>query len=225
MYFHSRAEAGQKLSSELQNYQSDATVVVALSEGAVLVGEEIAATLSCKLTLLLSENIKLPGERSAIGTVVQDGTFVYDNMLSAGEIEEYYAEFHSFIEDQKREKFAKINRLLGEGGLLDNNLLKDHVVILVSDGFKSGVSLEAAKQFLKPIRIKKLVVATPIASVQAVDRMHILADELHCLGVTENYISTDHYYDDNTLPKHEEIVQKIQRTFANDSIQGLPAAQ
>lgn len=222
MYFHSRTEAGQKLATQLQNYFSDDVIVVALSEGAVIVGEEIARLLDCKLTMLLTENIKLPGEKASIGTVTQDGGFVYNNMFSTGEIEEYYSEFHGYIEDQKREKFAKINRLLGEGGLLEPDMLKDHVIILVSDGLKSGISLEAAKLYLKPIRYKKLIVATPVASVQAVDRMHILADELHCLNVTENFISTNHYYDDNNLPKQEQILEKIKKTFLNQGSGDLP---
>ncbi len=218
MYFNSRSEAGQKLAAELSNYRSENVVVVALSEGAVVIGEEIANILQCRLTLLLSENILLPGEHSPIGTVTQDGNFVYNNMFSTGEIEEYYSEFHSYIEDQKREKYAQINRLLGQGGLLDAALLKDHIIILVSDGLKSGISLEAATEFLKPIRIKRLIIATPIASVQAVDRMHILADELHCLGVTENFINTNHYYNDNNLPEHAELIEKIKRTFVNEKV-------
>jgi len=215
MYFHSRAEAGQKLAQELQQYRFENAIVVALGDGAVVVGEQIAISLHCILTMLLSENVKLPGEHSPVGTVTQDGSFVYNNALSPGEIEEYYSEFHGYLDDQKREKFAIINRLLGEGGVLDSSMLREHIVILVSDGFKHGTSLSAAAELLKHIKIKRLVVVTPIASVQAIDRMHILADELHCLSVTENYISTDHYYDQNDVPTHDQIIAKINRVVHN----------
>jgi len=209
MYFHSRIEAGQKLADELVQYANTNAIIIALSRGAVVIGEQIAQAVQCQLTLLLTENIRLPGEQSALGTVTQDGSFVYNNMLSAGEIEEYYSEFHSYIEDQKREKFEKINSLLGEGGLLEAAMLKDRIVILVSDGLKTGISLKAAEQFLKPVHINKLIIAAPVASVSAVDAMHIMADEIHCLSVTQNYISTNHYYDDNTLPTKDEIIAKI----------------
>lgn len=209
MYFNSRLEAGQRLASELINYANTNCVVIALSEGAVSVGEQIASTLHCDMDMLLTEDIKLPGDPTIIGTVLQDGSFVYNNMFSTGEIEEYYSEFHAYIDDQKRQKFEEINRLLGNNGLLDPKMLRDHVIILVSDGLKNGLSLEAAQQFLKPVKIKRLIIATPIASVQAVDRMHIIADELHCLAVTENYIKTDHYYDTNDVPDREAIIEKI----------------
>ena len=104
------------------------------------------------------------------------------------------------------------NRLIGQGGLLDASMLRDHVVVLVADGLKTGTSLKTAQQFLKPIRIKRLVVAAPIASVQAVDAMHMIADELHCLSVTQNYITTNHYYDDNTVPGRDEVLEKIKNT-------------
>jgi predicted phosphoribosyltransferase len=215
MYFHSRAEAGQKLASELQHYRFESVAVVALSDGAAVIAEQIAVSLHSILTMLLSNSVDIPGERQSIGTVTQDGSFVYNTALSAGEVDEYYSEFHGYIEDQKREKFSYLNRLLGQGGLIDAALLREHVIILVSDGFKHGTTLDAAAEFFKHIKISKLVVVTPIASVQAVDRMHIIADELHCLSVTDNYISTNHYYDINDVPSHEEIVAKINDIVRN----------
>lgn len=209
MYFHSRTEAGQKLANELLQYRYENTAVVALSDGAAIVAEQIAVALHATLTMLLSENVGMPGEHVTLGTVTQDGGFVYNTALSQGEVDEYYSEFHGYVEDQKREKFSHLNRLLGQGGLIDAATLREHVIILVSDGFKHGTTLDAAAEFFKHIKIAKLVVATPIASVQAVDRMHIIADELHCLSVTENYISTNHYFDVNDVPSHEQIVDKI----------------
>jgi predicted phosphoribosyltransferase len=215
MYFHSRAEAGQKLAAELQKFRYENVAVVALSDGAAVVAEQIAVSLHCVLTMLLSESVKMPGERQSLGTVTQGGDFVYSSALSEGEIEEYYGEFHGYIEDQKREKTSFLNHLLGQGGLIDPAMLREHDIILVSDGFKHGTSLDAAAEFFKHIKIGRLIVATPIASVQAVDRMHIIADELHCLSVTENYISTNHYYDINDVPSHEEIAQRINNVVNN----------
>lgn len=209
MYFHSRIEAGHKLAAELTQYRYGPSTVMALNDGAVLVGEPIARELGCRLTVLLSEGVPLPGEHLTIGTVGQGGSFTYNRSLSPGEVEEYYSEYHGYIEDQKREKFAKMNRLLGQGGELNLSMLKEHTIILISDGLKTGISLDSALEFLKPVKIKRLIIATPIASVQAVDRMHILADELHCLSVTDNFISINHYYDDNTIPDHDEIVTRI----------------
>jgi predicted phosphoribosyltransferase len=94
-------------------------------------------------------------------------------------------------------------------------LLRDRVIILVSDGFGDDASIDVALDFLKPIRIQKLVVAAPVATVPAVDRLHVSADELHILDVKGNYLGVDHYYDNNTVPSHEDTVAKINQIVLN----------
>lgn len=216
MYFENREQAGQILGTELYDqYRYENCVVVALSDGGVVVGEQIAKTLHCILTLLLVENIELPGENVSFGGVSQNGGFTYNGMFSAGEIEEYESEYHGYLEEQKREAFGKINRLLGDGGLISEDMLRDQVVILVADGLDTGASLDVAVDFLKPIRIKRLIVATPVATVQAVDRLHILADELHILDVKTNFMGTNHYYNQNDIPTHEATIAKINQIVLN----------
>ena len=216
MYFESRAQAGQRLAQELvTTYRYENCVVVALSDGAVQVGEQIAQALHCLLTMLLVEDIAIPGEGLSFGGVSQTGAFTYNGEFSSGEIEEYTNEFHGYLEEQKRVAFQKINRLIGDGGVIDHDMLRDHVVILVADGLDSGAALDVAIDFLKPIRIQRLVVATPVASVVAVDKLHMLADELHILDVKQNYMGTDHYYDVNDIPSHEETIAKINEVVLN----------
>lgn len=210
MYFESRAQAGKLLAEQLvEKYRYENCAVVALSDGAVLVGEQIASALHCVLTMLLIEDIQVPGESTSFGGVSQSGEFTFNGGFSSGEIEEYASEFHGYLDEQKREAFQKINRLLGDGGIIDRDLLRDHVIILVADGLASGASIDVAMDFLKPIRTQKIVVATPISTVPAVDKLHMVADELHILDVKENFMGTNHYYEDNTVPSHEDTISKI----------------
>jgi predicted phosphoribosyltransferase len=188
---------------------------VALSDGAVLVGEQIAEALHCILTMILIEDIPVPGENMTFGGVSQGGGFTYNSSFSTGEVDEYNSEFHGYLEEQKREAFQKINRLLGDGGVIDKDMLRDHTVILVADGINNGIELDVAIEFLKPIRIQKLIVATPIASVAAVDKLHVAADELHVLDVKENYMGVDHYYEQNDIPSHQETIAKINEIVLN----------
>jgi putative phosphoribosyl transferase len=210
MYFHSRVEAGQKLADELKQYKNQKTTIIALSDGAVVVGAQIAASLHCIITMLLMEPILLPGEPEPVAMINQDGGFTYKSLYSTAELEELQAEYYHFIEQAKMDKMNEIHRLLGRGGLIRKDLLRDHIIILVSDGLSNGFSLDAAVEFLKPVRVKRIVVVSPLASVPAVDRMHLVADELHCLSVVENYMETSHYYEDNAMPSHETIVHSIE---------------
>lgn len=216
MYFESRAQAGRELAKVLaEKYRYENCAVVALSDGGVLVGEQIAASLHCILTMLLIETVEIPGENMTFGAVSESGAFTYDGMLSAGEIDEYTTEFHGYLEDQKREAFSKINRLLGDGGIIDHEMLREHTIILVDDGLNNGAAIDVALDFIKPIKIARLVVAAPVANVSVVDKLHMGADELHILDVKANYLGTDHYYETNNIPSHEDTVAKINQIVLN----------
>lgn len=215
MYFKSRMEAGQKLADGLTKYRYENCAVVALSDGGVVVAAQIASALHCVLTLLLIEPIKLPGELEPMAGINQDGGFSYNNMFSAGQLEEFTSEYHQYIEQAKLEKIHDMNQLLGQSGIIRKDLLRGHNIILVSDGFNNGFSLDAAVDYLKPIKAERLIVATPLASVPAVDRMHILVDEIHCLDVLDNFMDINHYYEDNKLPAHETIIETIQSVVLN----------
>lgn len=218
MYFASRAAAGKLLADQLKTkYRYENCAVVALSDGGVMVGAQIAAYLHCVLMMLLFEEIKLPGELEAIGGIAQDGGFTYDNMLSAGQVEEVAGEFRNYLDAEKMGKLSQMNHLLGAGGIIKSELLTGQNVILVSDGLINGLSLDVAAEFLKPIRTERLIVATPMATVTAVDRMHALADEIYCLSVQDDIsdLGLEHYYDHPKIADHDTIVSVIKNVVLN----------
>jgi predicted phosphoribosyltransferase len=209
-YFKNRTEAGKKLAKELSSCKTEQCAIVSLSEGGVLVGAEIAKVVHASLFLLMTEDVNLPGEKDPVAVMSSSGTFTYNDMFSTGQLEELQADYHQIIDQERLQTFQKLNRIVGKDGAIDKNLLKRHVVILVSDGLGSGISLAVAADFMKSINVKKIIIATPIASVKAVDKMHTLTDEIFCLGVTDNYMGTEHYYEDNDLPNHQTVVKLME---------------
>ena len=90
MYFESRSQAGAILADQvLEKYRYENCAVVAIGEGGVLIGEQIAVKLHCVLMMLLSEGIEIPGESLSIGAMSQSGQFTYNSQFSDGEINEY----------------------------------------------------------------------------------------------------------------------------------------
>ncbi len=216
MYFENRNSAGNLLAEQLfEKYRFEDCAVVALNEGGVLVGEPIAAALHSVLNLLLSEEVELAGENLILGSVSQNGNFVRNSFMTNAEFEGYVAESFGAFQKDQFEKFQKINRLIGDGGTISLDLLRNRNIILVSDGFAEKATLDVVLDFLKPIDYKKLIVAAPVASVEAIDRLHISADELHILDVKANYFGANHYYDENELPSREEVVKKINEIILN----------
>lgn len=214
-YFANRQEAGRLIAEKLLPHNKENCVVVSLTEGGVVIGAEIAKALHTSLFLLVTEDVSLPGENKPLATMSTAGTFTYNHEYSTGELEALNNDYRTIIEEKRMMAFQKLNRVDGEEGNIPKKLLKNHTVIIVSDGLRNGVSLDVAADFLKPIKTKSIIVATPVASVPAVDKMHLLADEICCLSTVEDYIDTDHYYQDNKLPEHQTIVETMKNIILN----------
>jgi predicted phosphoribosyltransferase len=205
------------LASQLvKKYRYEDCAVIALDDGGVVIGAQIAMQLHSVLMLLMSEEINLPREIEAIGAIAQDGTFTYNQASYADvEIQEMMGEYFGFMEQEKLKRMHNLQHLIGSGGIMKKKLLRGRNIILVSEGFKSGFSLDVALNYLKPVQTEKIIVATPLASVKAVDRMHIRADDLFCLSVIENYMDNDHYYDADDVPDHDTIIEIIEKLILN----------
>ncbi len=171
-------------------------------------GAQIALKLHSNLMILLSNKVMLPGEPDALASMTTS-TFTYNQKYSEGERDDLVNEYHGFIDAQRLENFHKLNTLLTDGGSIDPNDLRHHVVILVTDALHDGIILDVARDFLKKTQLKKLIIATPLASVDAVDRMHLIGDEIYCLSVADNLMEANHYYDDNIVPNHEGALKII----------------
>ncbi len=199
MYFKDRLEAARELSKRLSRYVDDDVIIASLSESSRGIAKTIARELRGKSTDLISKAILMPGSSSSLGAVDQAGSFTYSRNLSDGEIAEYSSEFHKYIEAEKINKTREINRETIKSKPMERRDLAGHVIVLVADGIDDTALLDSAIEYLKPVRIKRLIAAVPIASVAAIDRLHITTDEIKCLNVTENYIDTDHYYDNSRV--------------------------
>jgi putative phosphoribosyl transferase len=212
MYFSNRAEAGRLLAKLLNDYGTQNTAVVSLSTGGVLVGAQIAMKIHASLSMLLTKNIFLPGENDPLAAVSSGNNFTYNRMFSVGQLDEMIQDYHSYIEQSRMQGLHELNIVLGSDGEIDKHKLQRKVIILTSDGFQNGFSLDVAADFLKPVNVKKIVVAAPFATINALDRIHLLADEIHCLDIIDNFLGTDHYYDDNTMPKTDDLLKVIRNT-------------
>jgi putative phosphoribosyl transferase len=211
MYFASRMQAGRMLASRLTpKYRYENCAVLALDDGGVIVGAQIASQLHCVLTMMVSASISLPREPVELAGITTSGSVAYNSAYSQGDLDELLSENRGYIEQEKLRKMHEINQLISGAGTVDKKLIKGHNVILVSAGLKSAFQIDLAFEFLKPIQIDRLIFAMPLANVQVVDKMHVLGDDLYVLDVMDEMREIEHYYDANDLPSHEDIVKIIE---------------
>lgn len=211
-YFQSRAAAGQQLAQQmLSTFKGIECAVVALSEGGVIVGKEIAMALECSLNLLLVDPIEVPGEPEAIGAISETGTFAYNKMYAPGQIEELMMDYRGYVEEAKRTQLSKLHQLAGPGASIRTDDLQHKHLILVSDGMGTGYSMDIALDVFKPVAMLSLSVAAPVVSPAAIDHMRVQCDHVFYLHVAQNYLSTDHYYDTKDGMEREEIITIVKQ--------------
>ena len=150
-----------------------------------------------------------------LGEISQNGNFIKNRNLSDGQFNEYSRELFNVFEQLKREKIQKINRLIGDGGTISLDLLRGRNIIVVSDGFIDSSTIDVVLDFIKPIEYRRIIAASPVASIKAVDRLHVSADEIHILDVKNNYLDTNHYYNDNNVPPLKDVINKISNIVLN----------
>lgn len=191
-------------------YRYENCAVVALDDGGVMVGAQIAIQLHCIITFLQTQEITLPREPKAIAGITDGGNFVFNKDFSEGEVVEMVDEYRGYLEEERTTKTHEINRMLGKGGLINLDALRHMNVILVSDGLADTMKLDLAEEYLKSIEIDSLIVALPIASVGVIDRVHVMADAIYCLSVTDDFFDANHYYEKHDIPDHEKITKTIE---------------
>ncbi len=206
MYFRNRAEAGELLAGQLSPFRYENTAVLALSANGVLVGEQIASKLHCGLSLLLMSKIDARGDQALVlGALDHSGTFTLNDMIPAGEMEEYMQDQRGYLEETKIQKLYDMTAIVGEGGITEPELLTGRNVIITSDGVKTGLSFEAALHFLKPISTERIIGAIPVGPIDVIERLRTQCDEFHYLYVPDNFMTIDHYFEDNVKPGPEVI--------------------
>lgn len=214
-YFKNRTEAGEIIAEKLTKYRYDDTIVLALNESSVPVAAAIASKLHSLIAIMLTKDIFLPDGKTIVGEINEVGGFIYNNSFSTGEIEELVSEYRGSIELAKLNAMHEMHVALGQGGIISNAYFRDRVVIVVYDGSMNGMAFDMAESYLRRIKTKKIVMVCAVASVAAVDKMHVLADDLVCLNVTESTFDVNHYFDDNTILKRNEIISILNNIILN----------
>lgn len=208
-YFKDRAQAGDELTKLLLRYRDSQCVVVALSAGGVLVGARIAENLHLPLGMLAVKEIHLPWKDAPIvGSVDSSGEYTKNISLGEATLADFEGEYRSYIDQEILRATHEIN-LMHVSNIMKRERLNDKAIILVTDGLKEATPIREALAYLKPVRTTRILAAMPVATVEAIDYLHVSVDEIHCLDVKANYLDTDHYYEADEQPNYEELTMLL----------------
>jgi putative phosphoribosyl transferase len=82
-------------------------------------------------------------------------------------------------------------------------------VILVDDGLATGATNEAAALAARKQGANRVLIAAPVASVNAVERLSRVADSVHVVLVDPDFDAVGRYYDVFDQTSDEEVLDLL----------------
>jgi len=210
--YSDRADAGRALADALGSHRATAgTIVLGLPRGGVPVAYEIATRLDLPLDVLVVRKLGLPRQPElAMGAIASGGALVRNE-----EVMRYLdggtAAFEAVRVKEQRELERRERDYRGDRPPLD---LRDRAAIVVDDGLATGATMEAAVRALKASGARRVVVAVPVASGEARDRIAAVADDVVCLATPMFFSAVGQWYQDFGQTSDEEVRDLLARAHA-----------
>jgi predicted phosphoribosyltransferase/dienelactone hydrolase len=161
----------------------------------------IADELGGDLDMILVKKIGHPlHPEFALGSVTEDGEVLLGigakkYGLSEPMLAEYALEQIDYL-NKKRQIFS------GGKPAIDR---RDRIIIIVDDGIATGATMSAAIESLKAKSPKKIIVASPVASAEAVGLLEGLGAEVRTVMVPEFFGAVGYYYENFTQVSDAEV--------------------
>ncbi|MBL0272901.1 MAG: phosphoribosyltransferase [Chitinophagaceae bacterium] len=203
MYFKDRTEAGQMLAARLKKYKGIPGVILAVPRGGVPVAFEVAKELGLPIEMVLTKKIGHPlNKEYAIGAASLSDYFVipHENVDDA-----YISQEVDKIRHKLKEQYVKFM------GDREPESLTGKTVIIVDDGIATGNTLLGTVRVLRKADPGKIVIAVPVASADAVDKLSYEVDDVVAVIIPEEFYGVGAFYKDFEQVSDEEVLYYLDK--------------
>ena len=207
-----RADAGRALARSLAHLRAapDA-IVLGLPRGGVPVAYEVARALDLPLDVLVVRKLGLPQQPElAMGAIASGGALVLNDAV-VRHLGGHRAEFDAVREREQLELERRERNYRGDRPPL---AMRGRTGILVDDGLATGATMEAAVRALQALGAARVIVAVPVASPEARDRIAAVADEVVCLAAPMFFSAVGQWYADFGQTEDAEVQDLLARARA-----------
>lgn len=205
--FIDRIDAGRLLASALSEYRGTAAIVTGLARGGVAVGFAVAEELDLPLQALVVRKIGAPrNPELAIGAVSETGVERLDPYIvqSTGATPDY-------IERAVAQEVAEARRRQQEYAVGPGlEALRGQTAMVVDDGIATGASALVAVRSVRDLGASDVVLATPVASTQAVHFLRAEVDNMVVLDTPEPFYAVGLYYEHFGQVTDAEVVHYLE---------------
>jgi putative phosphoribosyl transferase len=202
-----RAAAGAALAKQLTRYAGRPDVaVLGLVRGGVPVAAEVASRLGAPLDLLVIRKLGVPWAREvAFGALGPNGVQVFNNDIASRLTRSAIAAVldHESAELARREELYRPGRPPPD--------LRGRTVILIDDGLATGASARAGAAVAYRLGARRVVVAVPVGSMEAVAHLAPEVDEVVCVWQPTDFRAVSRYYDNFGQVTDKEVIASLGR--------------
>ncbi len=197
--FKDRTSAGKLLAGKLKDVKAD--LVLGIPRGGIVVAAEVAKSLKFPLDIVVVRKIGAPNQPElALGAIDPDGEMVWNEeaVREAGEVGEIIE--NEWKELKRREDVYRNGKHPIE--------VDRKTVILVDDGMATGETALAACKYLKR-HGAKVILALPVASSDALEKMTSEVDKVVVLETPEAFRAVGQFYEEFEPVSDETVVQLL----------------
>jgi len=206
IYFANRYEAAMLLAIKLEKYKTEEGVILAVPRGGVPLGYYLAKHLGLALDLLMTKKLGHPANPEfAIGAVGIESEIIEEAYQIP---KEYIQRQTNRIRQELKERYKKFM------GDREPSVLKNKIVIVVDDGVATGRTILATLKMLRSKEPKKLVVAVPVASRDAAEKIKREVDDFVCLHAPEVFLGVSRFYEDFEQTSDDEVKELLKELNA-----------
>lgn len=197
IYFKDRIEAGLQLAAKLQRFKNEPGIVLAVPRGGIPVAYTVAKELGFPLELILTKKIGHPQNK--------------EYAIGAASINDYFIVHHTDVTDEYiTEEVKKVQSILKDMyvkfmGNEKPEDLKGKTVIVIDDGIATGNTLLVTVNVLRKSKPAKIIIAVPVASRNAVQKLSQYADEVITIIIPEEFYGVGAFYEDFEQVNDEEV--------------------
>jgi predicted phosphoribosyltransferase len=209
--FKDRTHAGRALAGMLRGPAVRECTVLAVPNGGIPVGIEIANSLRAPLGVEIVRKLQIPQNSEAgFGAMTSSGGLILNQILVKA--------LRLGPEQVRKIKAATMHEIERRKALFGapDRAIGGRTVILTDDGLASGFTMVAAARSVRRQGPKKVIVAVPTAPESSIARVEKVADQVVCpdirralsFAVADAY---DHWYD-LTTDEAAELFREWQAT-------------
>jgi putative phosphoribosyl transferase len=191
--FRSRRVAGRRLGVALRHLAGTPVTVLGLPRGGVPVAYEVACALHAPLDVVVVRKLGVPFQPElAMGAVGEDDARVVDDRVMS--LAQVGPGCLAAVEEIERAAVSRAVRRYRDGG--PPLRLDGRTAVLVDDGLATGSTVLAAVRVVRSRGAKRVVLAAPVASAAALDRLRREVDDVVCLVTPDDFRSVGQWYSD-----------------------------